>query len=150
MTQEKERVMEPRVSIVTLGVRDLDRALAFYRDGLGWPLSGASVEGEIAFLRTGGIVLALFSHEALAEDANVGSEGGGFSGFTLAHNVFEREQVDAVLAEAVSAGATVIRLPEDMVFGRRGYFADPDGHLWEVAWNPAFPLGDDGTIERPE
>jgi catechol 2,3-dioxygenase-like lactoylglutathione lyase family enzyme len=141
--------MEPMVSLVTLGVRDLGRALAFYRDGLGWPLSSASVAGQIAFLRTGGIVLTLFSREALAEDANVSSEGDGFSGFALAHNVAEREQVDVMLTEAVYAGATIVRPAEDVVFGRRGYFADPDGHLWEVAWNPAFRMGEDGAIQLP-
>ena len=115
--------MEPSVSLITLGVRSLARAVAFYQDGLGWPLSGASVEGEVAFFRTSGTVLALWSREALAEDASVDSEGSGFSGFALAHNVFQKEEVDAVLEEAVSAGGTVARV----FFGRNGYFADPEG-----------------------
>ena len=142
--------MKPSVSLVTLGVRNLQRAVTFYQDGLGWPLSGASVEGEVAFFRTGGTVLALWSREALAEDANVDSEGSGFSGFALAHNVSQKEEVDAVLEEAVSAGATVVREGRDVFFGRNGYFADPEGYLWEVAWNPGFPLAEDGTIRLPD
>ncbi len=142
--------MEPRVSLITLGVRNLERAVVFYQDGLGWSLSGASVEGEVAFFRTSGTVLALWGREALAEDANVDSEGSGFSGFALAHNVAEKEEVDSVLEEAVSAGATIIREAQDTFFGRNGYFADPEGYLWEVAWNPAFPMAEDGTIRLPD
>ena len=142
--------MEPRVTLITLGVRNLERAVAFYQDGLGWPLSGASVEGEVAFFKTGGIVLALWGREALAEDANVDSEGSGLSSFALAHNVAEKEEVDSVLEEAVSAGATLTREAQDTFFGRNGYFADPEGYLWEVAWNPSFPLSEDGSIELPD
>jgi catechol 2,3-dioxygenase-like lactoylglutathione lyase family enzyme len=139
--------VEPRVNLITLGVRNLKRAVAFYQDGLGWPLSGASVEGEVAFFRTGGAVLALFSRKTLAKDANVDAEGSGFSGFTLAHNVAEREEVDSVLEEAISAGATIVKEAQEVFFGRSGYFADPEGYLWEVAWNPSFPLSEDGSIE---
>ena len=142
--------MEPRVSLITLGVRNLERAVAFYQDGLGWPLSGASVEGEVAFFRTGGTVLALWWREALAEAANVDAGGSGFSGFALAHNLAQKEEVDSVLAEAVSAGATVVREARDVFFGRNGYIADPEGYLWEVAWNPAFPIAADGTIRLPD
>ena len=142
--------MKPSVSLITLGVRNLQRAVAFYHDGLGWPLSGASVEGEVAFFRTGGTVLALWSREALAEDANVDSKRSGFSGFALAHNVAQKEEVDAVLEEAVSAGATVVREARDVFFGRNGYFADPEGYLWEVAWNPSFPMTEDGTLRLPD
>src|SRR3712207_6283614 len=138
--------MEPRVTLITLGVRNLERTVAFYQDGLGWPLSGASVEGEVAFFRTGGTVLALWSREALAEDANLDSEGSGFSGFALAHNVAQKEEVDSVLEEAILAGGTVAREARDVFFGRNGYFADPEGYLWEVAWNPAFAIAEDGTI----
>jgi catechol 2,3-dioxygenase-like lactoylglutathione lyase family enzyme len=148
--EERERVVEPRVSLITLGVRNLESAVAFYQDGLGWPLSGASVEGEVAFFRTGGPVLALWCRKALAEDANVDAEGSGFSGFALAHNVAQKEEVDSVLEEAVSAGATVIKEAQDVFFGRHGYFADPEGYLWEVAWNPAFSMAEDGTIRLPD
>ena len=141
--------MEARISIVTLGVEDLQRALSFYRDGLGWPLSSASGD-DIAFFRTGGVVLALYPRELLAADARVTAEGSGFRGVTLAHNVAEREQVDATLTEAEAAGATVIKPAEDVFWGgRSGYFADPDGHLWEVAWNPHFPFAADGSLSLP-
>ena len=126
--------MKPSVSLITLGVWNLERAAAFYQDGLGWPLSGASVEGEVAFFRTGGTVLALWSREALAEDANLDSEGSGFPGFALAHNVAQKEEVDSVLEEAVSAGGTVAREARDVFFGRNGYFADPEGYLWVLSW----------------
>ena len=142
--------MKPSVGLITLGVWNLERAVTFYQDGLGWPLSGASVDGEVAFFRTGGTVLALWSREALAEDANLESEGSGFPGFALAHNVAQKEEVDSVLEEAVSAGATVAREARDVFFGRNGYFADPEGYLWEVAWNPAFSIAEDGTIRLPD
>ena len=142
--------MEPRVSLITLGVRDLARVVAFYQDGLGWPLSSASVAGEVAFFRTSGTVLALWSREALAEDANVDAQGSGFSGFALAHNVAQKEEVDSVLEDAVSAGATVLKEAKDVFFGRHGYFADPEGNLWEVAWNPSFPMAEDGTLRLPD
>lgn len=142
--------MEARVSLVTLGVEDLSRALRFYRDGLGWPLSSVGDE-NVAFLRTGGVVLALYKRDLLAGDVGVPPEGTGFSGVTLAHNVAEREGVDRALDEAVAAGATPVKAAEDVFWGGRvGYFADPDGHLWEVAWNPGFPLAPDGTLELPE
>ena len=142
--------MKPSISLITLGVWNLERTVTFYQDGLGWPLSGASVEGEVAFVRTGGTVLALWSREALAEDANLDSEGSGFPGFALAHNVAQKEEVDSVLEEAVSAGGTVAREARDVFFGRNGYFADPEGYLWEVAWNPAFSIAEDGTIRLPD
>ena len=108
--------MEPRVSIVTLGVADLERAVSFYRDGLGWSLSGASNE-NIAFFKTSGTVLALHPREKLAADANTEPEGSGFSGFTLAHNVADKEQVAQVLAEAEAAGARIIKEAQDACFG---------------------------------
>lgn len=142
--------MEPRISIVTLGVADLNRALRFYRDGLGWPVSSAS--GDIAFLRTGGVVLALYPRALLAADAHLGAEGNGsgFGGITIAHNVREKDDVDRVLAEAVAAGATRLKAAEEAEWGGySGYFADPDGYPWEVAWNPFFPLNLDGTLNLP-
>lgn len=142
--------VEPRVSLVTLGVKDLERARAFYRDGLGWPLSGASTE-DVAFFRTGGVALALFHYRSLAEDAGIAPEGEGFRKVALAHNVPEREDVDRAIETAVAAGAVLIKPAEDAFWGgRSGYFADPDGHLWEVAWNPHFPSAPDGTLELPE
>ncbi len=141
--------MEPRVSIVTLGVSDLKSSIAFYCKGLGWPRSRIGGD-EVAFLRTGGVVISLFPKEDLTEDAGIPTnDGTGFSRFAFAHNVIEREEVDAVLDKASEAGATIVKEARDVFFGRSGYFADPDGFLWEVAWNPSFPMRDDGSIELP-
>lgn len=142
--------MKPYVSLITLGVEDLDRSVAFYRDGLGWPVSGASAE-DVAFLRTGGVVLSLYPRGKLAEAARVDPDGAGFRGIALAHNVPEREDVDRAIETALAAGAEPIKPAGDAFWGgRSGYFADPDGHLWEVAWNPGFPLDSDGYPELPE
>lgn len=142
--------MDARISLVTLGVADLDRARRFYAEGLGWPLSSASTD-EVAFFQTGGAVLALWLRQRLAEDAGLPLASQGADGIALAHNVATREQVDATLAEAAAAGATILKPAEDAAWGgRSGYFADPDGHLWEVAWNPGFPLQPDGTIRLPD
>ena len=130
--------MEPRVSLVTLGVSDLARSVRFYRDGLGLPLreGGGDV---IAFFETKGTWLALFPRKALAADAGVDSGGTGFPGFTLAHNVRSREAVDELLKEAEAAGAAIVKPAKDTDWGGySGYFSDPDGFLWEVAWNPHF------------
>jgi uncharacterized protein len=143
-----EEAVEPRVSLVTLGVSNLKRAVAFYRDGLGWPKSELGGD-EVAFFKTGGVVIALFPQASFAADAGVDVEHGGFSRVSLAHNVAEEEQVDAVLAEAAEAGATIVKEAQEIFFGRHGFFADPDGFLWEVAWNPSFPMAPDGSIELP-
>lgn len=142
--------MEPRISLVTLGVDDLQRAVRFYRDGLGWPLSSASSD-EVAFFRTGGVVLGLYPRDLLAEDANLPSGGSGFGGITLAHNVREQSEVERVLARATAAGASLLKPAQATTWGGyHGYFADPDGHPWEVAWNPFFPFGPDGALVLPE
>ena len=143
--------MEPRVTLITLGVSDLERAVAFYRDGLGWPKSDVGGD-EVAFFKTGGVVLALFPMPSFAADAEVDVddvEHGGVARLSLAHNVAEEGQVDSVLAEAAEAGATIVKEAQEIFFGRHGFFADPDGFLWEVAWNPSFPMGADGSIELP-
>lgn len=138
--------MEQRVSLITLGVRDLARARAFYEQGLGWRPANDRHEG-VVFYQLGGMGLVLWGPEALAEDARVPAEGAGFRGVALAHNVRSREEVDAVLAEAVAAGATLTKPGTEAPWGGyTGYFADPDGHLWEVAWNPGFPLDDEGRL----
>lgn len=129
--------MDPRVSIIALGVSDLERSVRFYRDGLKLPLRGEPK--GIAFFQTRGTWLELFPRDLLAKDAGVPAEGRGFPGFTLAHNVRTREEVDSVLAEAEAAGATIVKRAQDADWGGySGYFADPDGFLWEVAWNPQF------------
>jgi catechol 2,3-dioxygenase-like lactoylglutathione lyase family enzyme len=130
--------VDPRISIITLGVSDLARSVRFYRDGLGLPL-GDQGSDAIAFFETAGTWLALFPHAALAADATVPSDGAGFPGFTLAHNVRTREQVDALMNEAEAAGARIVKPAQDTSWGGySGYFAGPDGFLWEIAWNPHF------------
>ena len=143
--------MEPRISLITLGVGDLERSLRFYRDGLGWPVSGASSPGVVAFLHTKGTVLALYPRRDLAADANLPDGGPGFGGIALAHNVRTREEVDTVIAEAVRAGGSLLKAAHQADWGGySGYFADPDGYPWEVAWNPGFPLATDGGIRLPD
>lgn len=141
--------MEQRLSFITLGVADLARSQAFYQ-ALGWTPSSYGDGKGIVFFQLGGLVLALFPREELAEDANVSAEGSGFSGITLSHNVRSEAEVDATLAEAVAAGARLLR-PGSRVFwgGYMGYFADPDGHNWEVCFNPQVPVQDDGTVRLP-
>jgi len=140
--------MEPRLSVVTLGVADVARARAFY-ERLGFKAPAASQDG-VAFLDAGGAVLALYGRAALAEDARVPSDGAGFRAVTLAHNVRAEADVAAVLAEAVAAGAALVK-PAQKAFwgGTSGYFADPDGHLWEVAHNPFWPLDPHGRVKLP-
>jgi len=140
--------VEQRVSLITLGVSDLARSREFY-ERLGWRRSGNN-EG-IVFFQAGGMALALYPRQELAKDANVSAEGQGFGGITLAYNARTREDVDAVLAEALKAGARLMKAAEDAFWGGySGYFADPDGFLWEVAWNPFFPIAEDGSIKIPE
>ena len=130
--------MEPRISIITLGVNDLPAAVNFYRDGLGLPLSDENTE-SIAFFQTAGTWLALYPREALADDFGIDAKGSGFSGVTLAHNVRTREEVDTILDVAVTAGANLVKPAQDTFWGGySGYFSDPEGYLWEVAWNPHF------------
>jgi hypothetical protein len=140
---------EPRVSLITLGVDDLARARAFYETGLGWKASSAS-QGDVVFFQAGALAIALFPRHSLAEDAGVPTGGSGFRGITLAHNVCDPADVDRLLAIAEAAGATVTKPARDAFWGgRTGYFADPDGHLWEIAWNPHFALATDGTLKLP-
>jgi len=132
--------MKPRISMITLGVRDLERAVKFYGEGLGFPMMETSP--GVAFFTLDGTWLALFGRESLAEDACVSADGSGFESFTLAHNVQSEAEVDEVMARAVRAGATPAKQPEKVFWGGySGYFKDPDGHLWEVAYNPHFWVG---------
>ena len=142
--------MEQRLSLVTLGVTDVGRARRFYEDGLGW--RRGNDHEEVVFFQLGGMVLALWGREALAQDARLPGAGTGFGGIALAYNTRSREEVDAVLKEAEAAGARIPKPAENTVWGGySGYFADPDGHLWEVAWNPGWTLAADGSIslKRP-
>ncbi len=130
--------MEPRISIVTLGVADLARSVEFYRDGLELVLYDENTE-SIAFFQNKGTWLALYPREALAADVGIPTQGSGFSGVTLAHNLRSKEEVDELLAVAVTAGATLVKPAQDTFWGGySGYFSDPDGYLWEIAWNPFF------------
>ena len=140
--------MRQTISFITLGVADLARSRAFYA-ALGWRESSGS-QAEVAFFDAGGVVFALFGRAALAEDAGMPAAGSGFPGFALAHNVASEEAVDRLLAEAAALGATIVQ-PAGKVFwgGYRGYFADPDGFLWEVCWNPFFPLDEQGRVSLP-
>lgn len=142
--------MEPRISLLTLGVSDLKASIAFYRDGLKLPFLAANSTDEIAFFEVnrGSLWLALYPAHLLAEDATVPPEGTGFKGFTLAHNVRSRDAVHAVVNEALAAGATLRKAPQEVFWGGySGYFADPDGFLWEVAHNPFFTI--DGAAQDP-
>lgn len=132
--------MKPRISLITLGVRDLDRSRRFYCEGLGLvPLESPP---EVVFFALNGSWLALFGREALAADAGVDAAGSGFAGVTLAHNVGGEAEVDALMAEAAAAGARLVKPAQRTSWGGyAGYFADPDGHLWEVAHNPFLAVG---------
>lgn len=141
--------MEQRISLITLGVSDLARSRRFY-EALGWKASAASNDA-VAFFDLGGVILSLFGRTALAEDAGVPGDGEGFRAVSLAHNVRRREEADALVARAREAGATVLKAPQDTFWGGyAGYFADPDGHLWEVAWNPHFPIDAEGRTWLPD
>jgi len=140
--------MEQRLTLVTLGVKDIARSAGFY-ERLGWVRSVRQAEG-VAFFQAGGIVLSLYPRAELAKDAGLAPEGSGFPGIALAYNTRTREEVDAVLTEAVAAGGTLVRPGYEIFWGGYvGFFADPDGFLWEVAWNPMFPLTEDGAIVLP-
>ena len=141
--------MEPRISLITLGVADLGRARAFY-EVLGWRASSASTS-EVAFFQGNGLALALYGRAALAADAALSDHPTGFSAVTLAHNARSKAEADQVFAEALAAGAKPLEPPRDTSWGGySGYFADPDGHLWEVAWNPFFPLDAAGNLRLPD
>lgn len=129
--------MEQRVSLITLGVADLNRSREFY-ERLGWRRSMAKTEG-VVFFQAGGMALSLYPRHELAKDANVAPEGHGFYGIALAYNTRTRADVDSVLKEATAAGGRILKPAQEAFWGGySGYFSDPDGFLWEVAWNPYF------------
>jgi len=137
--------MEQRVSLVTLGVADIERSRQFYEDGLGW--KRGNEDKSVVFFQLPGSILALWSRASLAEDAGLADTGAGFSGMALAYNARSREDVDAVLSEAEVAGARILkRAAETFWGGYSGYFADPDGHPWEVAHNPFWSLDAEGRV----
>ena len=135
--------MEQRVSLVTLGVRDLERARAFY-EALGWR-TNAAADDDVVFFQAGGMIVALWDRGSLAEDSVV-EDTGGWGGITLAHNVRSPAEVDAVIAEAEAAGATIGRAGAETFWGGySGVFIDPDGHPWEVAHNPHWTIDEGGA-----
>lgn len=140
--------MEQRISLVTLGVSGLQRSKGFYEQ-LGW--RGEEV-AETVFFQAGSQAVVLWDRSKLAADAGVADEGSrGFAGLALAHNVRSREEVDEVMNAAATAGATITKPPEETFYGGySGYFADPDGHIWEIAHNPGFSLADDGALTLPD
>lgn len=132
--------MKPRISMITLGVRDLAKSIEFYEKGLGFPRMESPP--EVAFFTLNGTWLGLYGRDALAEDAQVSSEGSGFESFALAHNLASESEVDEVMTQAEKAGATIVKQPQKVFWGGySGYFKDPDGHLWEIAHNPLFWVG---------
>ncbi|HWR73871.1 MAG TPA: VOC family protein [Nitrospirota bacterium] len=138
--------MRPRINMITLGVRDMEKAIRFYQEGLGLPRM--PFDGGAAFFSLNGSWLSLYPWMALAEDATLSAKGQGFRGITLAHVVASKKEVKDILDQAVKAGGTLVKPAQDVFWGgHSGYFADPDGHLWEVAWNPHFWPGpkDDNT-----
>jgi catechol 2,3-dioxygenase-like lactoylglutathione lyase family enzyme len=140
--------VDQRLSLVTLGVTDLARARAFY-EALGWR-SRTPPEQGVAFFQSGGMVVALWGREQLAQDSGV-TDGGGWGGVTLAHNVASPDEVDAVIEDARAAGARIAREPAETFWGGySGVFVDPDGHPWEVAHNPRWTLGPHGAVTLPD
>jgi uncharacterized protein len=138
--------MESRISIITLGVRSMPVAIRFYRDGLGFA-TDAKDGATWAIFRTGGTRLALFPKDKLAEDIGIADDGHGFGGITLAHNVPHRDEVDRVIGAAIAAGGRLLKVTCVAGWGGyRGYFADPDGYPWEVAWGEGWQFDDAGTL----
>lgn len=132
--------MKPRISMITLGVKELAAAVKFYHGGLGFPRLGSPP--EVAFFTLNGTWLGLYARESLAKDANVPAAGSGFAGFTLSHNVSSEAEVAEVMGQAVAAGATLVKPAQKAEWGGySGYFKDLDGYLWEVAHNPYFWVG---------
>jgi hypothetical protein len=141
--------MEQRVSLITLGVENLERSREFY-ERLGWRRPMPQSEG-IVFFQAGGIAVALFPRDDLAKDANVSPDCSGFQRIALAYNARSRTEVDSVLADAVAAGAKLLKPAQEAFWGGySGYFSDLDGFLWEVAWNPSFSIAEDGSIRIPD
>ncbi len=139
--------MDARISLVTLGVADVERSRAFY-EALGW--RGQTVQ-QTVFFQAGGLAVVLWSRALLAEDAGVTDDGARFAGVALAQNVRSRAEVDAILAAAVAAGGAITRAAAETFYGGyAGYFTDPDGHPWEIAHNPGFTLTDDGSLVLPD
>ncbi|WP_187260874.1 VOC family protein [Pontibacter beigongshangensis] len=138
--------MEQRITLITLGVKNLQRSRDFYRNVFGWEQTEASTESVI-FMQLNGLQLALFPQESLADDAGVAADGKGFRGFSLAHNMRSEQEVDALVTELEQKGARVLKRPEKVFWGGySGYIADPDDNLWEIVYNPFLPLDEQGNV----
>jgi catechol 2,3-dioxygenase-like lactoylglutathione lyase family enzyme len=138
--------MEQRISLITLGVADLRRAMDFYA-AMGW--EGSSPDDDVAFFQAGGMVFALWGRDKLAEDSGV-ADPGGWGGITLAHNVRSPDEVDAVIEQARAAGGRIVRDGAETFWGGySGAFCDPDGHPWEIAHNPRWEIAPDGSVKLP-
>jgi catechol 2,3-dioxygenase-like lactoylglutathione lyase family enzyme len=137
--------MQPRVTIIGLGVEDLKASTAFYQEKFGWQLTDASNE-HISFFQLNGVLLSLYPREKLAEDAKVPHEGSGFKGFTLAYNTRTKEEVDEIFETLGSKGVNIVKPPEQVFWGGySGYVADVDENLWEIAYNPYLELDEAGN-----
>ncbi|WP_066833632.1 VOC family protein [Rufibacter ruber] len=137
--------MEPRITLITLGVQNVATATAFYERVFQWQPTEASQDG-ITFFQLNGLQLALFGRDALAEDAHLSARGSGFSGFSLAHNLRSEAEVDQLFTHLQTEGVAITKMPEKVFWGGySGYFQDLDGHLWEVAHNPFLPLDEQGN-----
>jgi len=141
MPLSKLKLMKSKISLITLGVSDFKKSLDFYRDGLSFKTHKYKEGEEIVFFEMEGTWLSLFPKDKLAADASISPDGSGFTGITMAHNVGSKAEVDRVFGLAISAGAKPVKKPQDVFWGGySGYFADPDGYLWEVAYNPFINL----------
>ena len=139
--------MNQRLHLVTLGVRDFEKSKKFYEETLGWKPASASND-DVAFCQAGGVVFAIYPREKLAEDALTSAMGSGFAGFTLAHNAKSESEVDEIIADLNSKGVKIVKEPQKVFWGGySSYFADPDGYLWEVAYNPFFPFDENGNLK---
>lgn len=141
--------MEQRLTIVGLGVQDLSASTTFYEENFGWKKTSSSND-QITFFQLNGILLSLYPRDKLAEDATVLSEGSGFKGFTLAYNTRSREEVDELIAKLEGKGVKIVKAPQEVFWGGySSYVADPDGNLWEIAFNPYLIMDDDGNTNEP-
>jgi len=155
LNNKKETTMEPRISVITLGVSDLEKSFAFYKKGLGFPTK-MTPDGGIVVFATSGTRLTLYPYKKLAEDAEqtaptIEKERNKFPGFTLGHCARKKEDVDAILLQAEKAGGKIVKSARDVFWGGySGYFSDPDGYLWEVAYSDQWKFNPDGSIVMEE